>query len=108
MIGKLRRKCSFSLWPVRAPSVDCFANYYNYKFGTPILRMLIFFFQSLRGENCLVVLHFLKSQQAVGTLVVPLWPSAHFWLLLTHKYSSYLVAHSSHIGEEVLTRGRKP
>ena len=30
MIGKLRRKCSFSLWPVGAHSVDCFANYYNY------------------------------------------------------------------------------
>ena len=79
--------------------------------------MLIFFFQSLRGENCLVVppvgivpgvLHYLKSQQAVGTLVVPLWPSAHFWPLITHKYSSYVVAHSIHIGKEVLTRGRNP
>ena len=48
----------------------------------------------------------LKSQRAVGTLVVPLWPSAHFWPLITHKYSSYLVAHSIHIGNEVLTRGR--
>ena len=76
-----------------------------------------FFFQSLRGENCLVVppvgivprvLHYLKSQQAVGTLVVPLWPSAHFWPLITLKYSSYLVAHSIHIGKEVLTHGRNP
>ena len=64
--------------------------------------MLIFSFRSLRGETCLVVppvgivpgvLHYLKSQQAVGTLVVPLWPSAHFWPLTTHKCSSYLVAH---------------
>jgi len=55
--------------------------------GTPILRALIFFFQPLRGENCLVVppvgivlrvLHYMKCQHAAGTLVVPLWPSAHF------------------------------
>ena len=47
-----------------------------------------------------------ESQQAVGTLVVPLWLSAHFWPLITHMYSSYLVAHSIHIGNEVVTRGR--
>ncbi|CAH3127943.1 unnamed protein product [Porites lobata] len=47
-----------------------------------------------------------ELSRAVGTLVVPLWPSAHFWPLITHKYSSYLVAHSIHIGNEVLTRGR--
>ena len=84
-------------------------------FGNPNTSGVDFFFQSLRGENCLVVppvgivprvLHYLKSQQAVGTLAVPLWPSAHFWPLITHKYSSYLVAHSIHIGNEVLTRGR--
>ena len=79
--------------------------------------MWIFLFQSLRGENCLVVpavgivprvLHYLKSRQAVGTLVVPYWPSAHFWPLITHKHSSYLVAHSIHIGKEVLAHGRNP
>ena len=56
-------------------------------YGTPILRALIFFFQPLRGKNCLLVppvgivqrvLHYLKCQHAVGTLVVPLWPPAHF------------------------------
>ena len=73
------------------------------RFWNPNTSGVYFFFQSLRGENCLVVppvgivprvLHYLKSQQAVGTLVVPLWPSAHFWPLITHKYSSYLVDHS--------------
>ena len=97
-------------------SVDCFANYYNHKlpkyfsrFYNPNTSGVDFFFQSLRGENCLVVpsvgivprvLHYLKSQRAVGTLVVPLWP------LITHKYSRYLVAHSIQIGNEVLTHGR--
>ena len=103
-------------------SVNCFANYYNHKFPKYFSRFwnpntsgFNFFFQSLRGENCPVVppvgivprvLHHLKSQQAVGTLVVSLLPSAHFWPLITHKYSSYLVAHSIHIGNEVLIRGR--
>jgi len=77
--------------------------------------VLIFFFQSLRGENGLLVppvgiiprvLHYLKSQQAVGTLVVPLWPSSHFWPLIAHKYSCYLVAHTIHVGNEVLTHGK--
>ena len=84
-------------------SVDCFANYYNINHKLPKYFSRFcnantsgddFFFQSLRGENCLVVLpvgivprvlHYLKSQQAVGALVVPLWPSAHFWPLITHK-----------------------
>ena len=85
------------------------------RFWNPNTSGVEFFFQSLRGENCLVVppvgivprvLHYLKYQQAVGTLVVPLWPSAHFWTLITHNYSSYLVAHIIHISNEVLTRGR--
>ena len=68
-------------------SVDCFANYYNHKLPKYFSRIWNpnIFFQSLRGENCLVappvgivprVLHNLKSQQAVSTLVVPRWPSA--------------------------------
>ena len=39
-------------------------------------------------------------------LVVPLWPLAHFWPLIAHKFSRYLVAHTIHIGNEVLTHGR--
>ena len=50
------------------------------------------------------VLHYMKCQHAAGTLVVPLWPSAHFWPLIMNKYNNYLVAHR----EEVLTRGRNP
>ena len=75
-------------------SVDCFADYYNQKlpkyfsrFWNPNSSGVDFFFQPLRGENCSVVppvgiiprvLHYLKSQQAGGTLVVPLWPLSHF------------------------------
>ena len=87
-------------------SVDCFAN--------PISSGVDFLSVSSRGKLLVVhpvgiiprVLHYLKSQQAVGTLVVPLWPSSHFWPLIAHKYSRYLVAHNIHIGNEVLTHGR--
>ena len=87
------------------------------RFWNPNSSGVNFFFQLLQGENCSVVppvgiipriLHYLKSQQsqqAVGMLVVPLWPLAHFWPLIAHKYSPYPVAHSIHIGNEVLTRG---
>ena len=104
--------------------VDCFANYYNhklpkyfYRFWNPNNSGVDFFLSvSSRRKLLLIVvppvgiipriLHYLKSQQAVGTLVVPLWPSAHFSPLIAHKYSCYLVAHTIHIGNEVLTHGR--
>ena len=102
MIGKLLKNFFLFLDDLWGPhSVDCFANYYNHKipryfsrFRNPNSSDVDFFFQSLRGENCLVVppvgiiprvLHYLKSQQAVGTLVVPLWPLSDFWPLIAHK-----------------------
>ena len=54
------------------------------------------------------VLHYMKCQHAASTLVVPLWPAAHFWPLIMNKYNNYFVAHSIHVGKEVLTRGRNP
>jgi len=77
----------------------CFANYNNHKLPKYFSR-----FQSLLGENCLVVppvgiiprvIHYLKSQQAVGTLVVPLWPSSYLWPLIAHK-DSRLISCGSH------------
>lgn len=52
------------------------------------------------------VLHYMKSQNAVGTVVLPLWPSAHYWPLLTNKYLRYISAYSMHIGNQSLTHGR--
>ena len=55
-------------------------------------------------------LHYMKCQHAAGTLVVPLWPSAHFWPLIMDKYNNYFVAHvfmsgrRSLLGEETLIR----
>ena len=66
------------------------ANYYNHKlpkyfsrFWNPNSSGVHFFFQSLSRRKLplvvsplgivLRVLHYLKSQQAVGTFVVPLW-----------------------------------
>ena len=69
-------------------SVDCFANYYNHKlskffsrFWIPNTTCVDFFFQPLRGENCLVVppvsivplvLHYMKCQHAVRYACSPL------------------------------------
>lgn len=48
----------------------------------------------------------MKSQDAAGTLVVPFWPSAHYWPLIKHKYGDYVIAHAIRAGREVLTHGR--
>ena len=52
------------------------------------------------------VLHYMKCQYAVGTLVVPFWPSAHYWSLIMHRYGDSLVAHVIRAGREVLIHGR--
>ena len=49
----------------------------------------------------------MKSQDASSTLVVPFWPSAHYWPLIKHKYGDYVIAHAIRAGKEVLTHGRK-
>ena len=103
-------------------SVDCFANYYNHKlprffpkFWNPNTAGVDFFIQPLRGENCSVVppasivpvvLHYMKSQNAVGTVILPFWPSAHYWPLLTNKYLKYISGYSMHIGNQSLAHGR--
>ena len=105
-------------------TIDWFANYYNHKiprffsrFLNPNTAGVDFFFQSLSGENCLVVppvsivprvLHFMKLQYAVGTIIIPLWPSAHYWPFISHIYNKYLAAYSIHNGKEVLCHGRNP
>ena len=48
----------------------------------------------------------MKYQKAVGTIVVPFWPSAHCWPLITNKYHKYVTASSFHIGSQSLMNGR--
>ncbi|CAH3162222.1 unnamed protein product, partial [Pocillopora meandrina] len=48
----------------------------------------------------------MKCQYAVGTLVVPFWPSAHYWSLIMHRYGDSLVAHVICAAREVLIHGR--
>ena len=79
-------------------SIDCFANYYNIKvekyfskFWNPGTFGVDAFFQSWKNENCLLVppvnlvsstLLFMERDCALGTLIVPDWPSSGFWPLL--------------------------
>ena len=51
------------------------------------------------------VLHYMKSQDSSGTLVVPFWPSAHYCLLIMHKYCDYVIVHAIRAGKEVLMEG---
>lgn len=123
MIGKLPKNFFLFLDEIWGPpSVDCFANFYNHKLPKFFSRSwtsgtagVDFFFQPLRGENCLVVppvgivarvLHYMKSQDASGTLVVPFWPSAHYWPLIMHKYCDFVIAHAIRAGKEVLIHVR--
>ena len=53
------------------------------------------------------VSHYMKWQSAAGTLVVPFWPSAHYWPLIMHKYGDYIIAHAVRAEKEVLTHGKQ-
>ena len=48
----------------------------------------------------------MKSQNAVGTVILPFWPSAHYWPLLTNKYLKYISGYSMHIGNQSLAHAR--
>ena len=92
------------LWGIH--SIDCFANYYNKKvdrffsrFWNPGCSGVDFFVQNLHGENCLVVppvslisrdVHYLYACHALATLVVPFWPSAYFWPIISRKFSRFM------------------
>ena len=60
-----------------------------------------FFVQCLESEDCLVVppveliakvLHYLKVQRALATLVIPFWPSSRFWPLIACTYAAAAAA----------------
>ena len=52
------------------------------------------------------VIHYLRLQKAVATLVVPLWPSSSFWPLLTSKYRSFVKGCFRLNASQALTLGR--
>ena len=103
-------------------TVDCFANHYNFKlsrffsrFWTPGCAGIDFFVQSLSDENCLVVppvclvsntLHYMFEQKAVGSLVVPFWPSSSFWPLVSRTYANFIVDCRVFSGDGTLEHGR--
>ena len=73
------------------------------------------FFQSWRNENCLLVppvtlvcetLKHMDRDSAVGTLVIPDWPSSAFWPLLWGHYKNAIVTFSRYKGKNVVIHGR--
>ena len=66
-------------------------------------------------ENCLVVppvvliarvLHYLKVQRALATLVIPFWPSSSFWPLITCTYAAAVLGYVLEDGFRALMHGR--
>ena len=103
-------------------TIDCFANFYNTKierffsrFWNPGTAGVDAFFQSWQNENCLLVppvtlvcetLKHMDRDSAVGTLVIPDWPSSAFWPLLWGHYKNPIVVFSRHKGKNVVIHGR--
>ena len=103
-------------------SVDCMATFYNAKvvkffsrFWNPGSAGVDFFVQSLESENCLVVppvvliarvLHYLKIQSVLATLVIPFWPSSSFWPLITCTYAAAVQSYVLEGGYRALMQGR--
>ena len=103
-------------------TIDCFTNFYNttiirffLRFWNPGTAGVDAFFQSWQNENCLLVppitlvcetLKHMDRGSAVGTLVIPDWPSSAFWPLLWGHYKNAIVTFSRHKGKNVIFHGR--
>ena len=101
-------------------TVDCFATFYNKKLENVFSRSwnpgtfgVDAFFQPWKNENCLLVppvdlvsktVRYLERQFAVGTLIVPDWPSSVFWPLLCYKDA--IIDYKRYKGKEVVVHGR--
>ena len=57
---------------------------------------------------CLVLktLHYTFEQKAVGSLVVPFWPSSSFWPLISRIYANFIVDYRVFSGDGSLEHGR--
>ena len=73
------------------------------------------FFKGWTGENCLLVppvdivtqvLQYMAMQKAIGTLVVPLWPSAAFWPLFWQRFVLNIVDYRYYKGSDCCVHGR--
>ena len=71
---------------------------------TLILVGWIFFVQNVGNENCLAVppvtmitkaIHYLYASRAIGTVIVPFWPSAYFWPVITRNFGITLLVMKS-------------
>ena len=74
-----------------------------------------FFVQNLENENYLVVppvtmitkaIHYLYVSRAIGTVIVPFWPSAYFWPVITRKFRDYVTGYEAFKGKWALRHGR--
>ena len=102
--------------------MDYFANFYNKKvnkfyprFWNPGCGGVDFFVQNLTGEKFALLyppvnliyrtIHYLYTSKAVATLVVPFWPSSHFWPIIGRKCFSFVMDYKLFSGWTVLKHG---
>ena len=102
-------------------SIDCFANHYNAKlprfyslYHSPGCEGVDCFASDWKDENCLLVppvsivgrtLKHLRLCKSKGVLVVPFWPSAHFWPMLKEDFVGYICDYLQVKGKNVLVQG---
>ena len=71
--------------------------------------------QNVENENYLVVppvtmitkaIHYLYVSRAIGKVIVPFWPSAYFWPVITRKFRDYVTGYEAIKGKWALRHGR--
>ena len=95
-------------------TVDRFADYYtkskhfSRNSGTLIPVEWTFFVRNVGNENCLVVppvtmitkaIHYLYASRAIRTVIVPFWPSAYFWPVITKKFRDDVTGYEAFKGK---------
>ena len=102
-------------------TIDCFSNYYNKKvdrfyslFNSPGCAGVDAFSFNWANEFCLLVppvcivgrvLRHLELCKGKGVLIVPFWPSAHFWPMLMRDFQCHISDHMIVKGYRVLKHG---
>jgi len=51
-------------------------------------------------------IHYLYASRAIGTVIVPFWPSAYFWPVIERKFRDHVTGFEAFKGRWALRHGR--